>query len=60
MIKCSMANIFVEKSYTKCGGKLFLDYFFKILKMEHISGSTVQNFVLFVFVLYEVKNMEIS
>ena len=55
-----MANIFVEKSYTKCGGKLFLDYFFKILKMEHISGSTVQNFVLFVFVLYEVKNMEIS
>ena len=26
LIECNMRNIFLEKSYTRCGGELFLKY----------------------------------
>ena len=37
----NMRNIFLEKSYKKCGGETILKPFFWIIKIEHISGSTV-------------------
>ena len=40
LIKYSMRNIFLEKSYTKCGREIFPDPFLK-LKINHISGSIV-------------------
>ena len=34
LIECNMRNIFVEKSYTKCGGETFLRPFFKKSKLS--------------------------
>ena len=39
--ECNMRNIFLEKSYTKCGGEPGPIPFFRKIKIEHISGSIV-------------------
>ena len=41
LIEHSMRNIFLEKSYTKCGGDTIRRPFSKKIKIEHISGSIV-------------------
>ena len=38
LIEYNIRNIFLEKSYTKCGGKLFPDSFLKLI-IEYIAGS---------------------
>ena len=48
LIEDNMQNILLEKSYTKCAGKLVPDPFKKI-KTEHISELTVWNFVFIVY-----------
>ena len=45
LIEYIMRNIFLENSYTKCDTEII---FLKI-KIEHISGSTVESFIQFVF-----------
>ena len=41
-----MGNIFLEKSYTKCGG----DSSPRKIKIEHISGLIVLSFIVFFMV----------
>ena len=41
MIEYSMRNIFLEKSYARCGGETSPISFLKKIKIEHISGSKV-------------------
>ena len=41
LIECNMRNTFVEKSYTKCGEEARPGPFYKKVKIEHTSGSTV-------------------
>ena len=49
LIVCSMRNIFLEKSYTKCGGETIPRPF------RQISGSRVSRFIPFVFVVSQVQ-----
>ena len=44
-----MRNVFIEKSYTKCGGKTISRLFSKKIKIELNSGSIVQGFTQFIF-----------
>ena len=37
LIECDMRNIFLEKSFTKCGGEIEIGK----IKIEHISGSII-------------------
>ena len=41
LIEYKMKNIFIKKSYTKCGGETSPRLFHKKIEIEHISGSTV-------------------
>ena len=41
LIDYNMRNVFLEKSRIKCGGEASPTPFFKKMKIEHISGSTV-------------------
>ena len=41
LIEYNMRNIFLEKSYTKCGGETSPRTFSGKLKFEYISGSIV-------------------
>ena len=41
LIDYNMRIIFIEKSYTKCGGETSPKPFSEKIKSEHISGSTV-------------------
>ena len=41
LTECNMRNIFLEKSYIKCGGQTIPKPFSKKIKIEHISGSMV-------------------
>ena len=41
LIECNMRNVFLEKSYAKCGRKTISRLFSKKIKIEHISGSMV-------------------
>ena len=43
LIEYNMRNIFLEKSYTKCGGEANPRLLHKKIKIKHISGSTVGN-----------------
>ena len=43
-----MRKLFLEKPYTKCGGKIKI-------KIEHISKSIVQSFIQFVFIVRQVE-----
>ena len=52
-----MRNIFLEKSYINVVGKLVPDTFLKI-KIEYISGSTVQNFIQFVLLHVQVDDFQ--
>ena len=60
LIEYSMRNIFLEKSYKKCGSFLKNDPgpFLKI-KIEHISGSIFESFVYFVLIGSLVKDYQI-
>ena len=51
LIKYNMRNIFLEKSYTKCGGKTILTPFSKKIEIEHMSGSIVKSFIKFTFIV---------
>ena len=46
LIERNMRNISLENSYTKCDGES---------KIEHMSGAIVQNFIKFVFIVYQVE-----
>ena len=46
-----MKNIFLKKSYTKCGGEASLRPFNKKNEIQHISGSTAWNVTKFVFIV---------
>ena len=39
LTECKMRNIFLEKSYTKCGGETSPRAFSDKIEIEHISGS---------------------
>ena len=54
LIKYNIRNIFLTKSYTKCGGETILRPFFKISKLS-ISGSRVQSFIQFAFIVCQVE-----
>ena len=41
LIEYNMRNIFLEKSYTKCGGETSPRPLSDKIKIEHISGSIV-------------------
>ena len=41
LIEHSIRNIFLEKSYKKCGEKACPRTFLKKIKIEHISGSRI-------------------
>ena len=47
LIEYKMTNIFLQKSCTKCGGEISPRYFFKKVKIKHISGSTVYTFCFY-------------
>ena len=38
LIEYNMRNIFLQKSYTKCGGETSPEPFSNKIKIEHISG----------------------
>ena len=40
-IEHNMRNVFLEKSFTKCGEETILRSFLKKLKIEYVSGSIV-------------------
>ena len=50
LIECTTRNIFLEKTYTKCGQETIPKPFSKKIKIEHISGLTVKRFTQFVFI----------
>ena len=51
LIKYDMSNIFPEKSYTTCGGKL--GHFLKKTKeIKHTSGSAIWSFLQVVFIAW--------
>ena len=54
LIEYNLRNIFLKKSYTKCGWEAIL---FKIIEIEHISGSAVWNFIQFVFIVYPSRGL---
>ena len=51
LIEYNVRDIFLKRSYTKCGGEARPKHFYKTIKTEHISGSTAWNDILFVFIL---------
>ena len=55
LIEFNMGNIFLEKSYTKCGGETIPRPFSKKIKIKHISGSIVQSFIQSVSGVYQVE-----
>ena len=56
LIEYNMRNIFLEKSYAKCGRETIPKPFSKIIKIEHISGSIFLRFIYFVFIVYQVED----
>ena len=54
LIEYNMRNIFLEKSYTKCGGETIPRPFLKI-KIEHISGSIAYNYMQVVLIACHVE-----
>ena len=51
-----MRNIFLVKSYAKCGGETIPRPFSKKIKSEHISASIVESFKYFVFIVCKVQD----
>ena len=56
LIEYNMRNIFLEKSYAKCGRETIPKPFSKKIKIEHISGSIFLRFIYFVFIVYQVED----
>ena len=54
LIECNLRSIFLEKSYTNVVEKLAPDPILKI-KFGHISGSVVESFTQFVFIVCQVE-----
>ena len=54
LIECNLRIIFLEKSYTNMVEKLVPDPILKI-KFEHISGSVIESFTQFVFIVCQVE-----
>ena len=52
LLEYNMRNIFLEILYIKCGGETIPRLFFKI---ESISGSIVQSFIQFDFIVYQAE-----
>ena len=55
LIECNMRNIFLEKSYTKCGGETSPRPFSEKLKLS-ISLDQVQSFLQFDFIVWQVED----
>ena len=55
LIECNMRNIFLEKSFAKFGGETSPKPFSEKIKIEHISGSIVQSFIQFAFIVLQVE-----
>ena len=55
LIDCNINNVFLEKSYTKCGRETIPRLFSKKIKIEHISGSIVRSCIQFVLVASQVE-----
>ena len=58
LVKYNMKNIFLQKSYTKCGEEtIFPDPFLKT-KIEYISASIVQTCIQFLFNIYQLEGYQ--
>ena len=55
LIEYNMRNIFLEKSYTKCGGETSSKTFFYKIRIEHTSGSVVSSFTQLIFIVWQVE-----
>ena len=55
---CNINNVFLEKSYTKCGRETIPRLFSKNIKIEHISGSIVRSCIQFVLVASQVEGYQ--
>ena len=53
-----MRNIFLEKSYTKYGGETGPRLFSEKIEIAHISGSVVESFIQFVFIICQVEGYQ--
>ena len=54
MIECNMRNIFLEKSYTKCGGETSPRSFSEKLKLS-ISLDQQSKVLQFAFIVWQVE-----
>ena len=54
LIEYKMRKIFLEKSYTRCGGEPIPGPFSEIQKLS-ISLDQVFNFIEFVFIVYQIE-----
>ena len=50
-----MRNIFLEKSYAKCGGMTIPRPFSKKSKLSISLDHIVQSFIKFVFIIYQIE-----
>ena len=57
LIEYNMRNIFLENLCTKCGEETSPRSFFKNIKIEHISGSTVSSFTQCVYIVYPSRGL---
>ena len=60
LIEYNLRNIFLEKSYRKCGGETIAGLFFKKIKIEHISGPIFENYIHFDFIVCQVEDYRID
>ena len=58
LIECNVRNIFLQKVFTKCDGKTSPRPFSKTIKIEHISGSIVNSFIQFAFVVWQAEGQQ--
>ena len=55
LIEHNMRNIFLEKSYTKCGGETILRPFSEKSKLRYIWINSLKSFVQFVYIVCQVE-----
>ena len=55
LIEHNMGNSFIQKPCTKCCGKTIPRPLPKKVKIEHTSGSAVQSFLQFVFIVCQIE-----
>ena len=58
LIDCNINNVFLEKSYTKCGRETIPRLFSKKIKIELISRSIVRSCIQFVLVASQVEGYQ--